>query len=327
MAKSKKKNANRKKAKQPRKPVVLANNVSPRPVNKPATRAKSRSNMVRPQHVRAVCSVTDPFCPASKNSKWPDGTGGATMTWQFRGNKTLTTDANGITGLAFYPIAPFGILGLSATGAGTITFAASLTAYQTSSLLATYGKSYRIVSFGVLTRAVASATGSAGLATFGSGSPPALSTVLTLGSELYNETSVKAIQPGMEFAWISAPTGPTAREFVQLSATNTTPPFPWTALTIEVSGATASTAVLNCEWFMNVEFQLDSVANVLAPLARPAPAKSDHAMTAQSKVATSLGSFVEGGVKAVESAVANAASEALNSLMSDPLESLAALFG
>lgn len=248
------------------------------------------------------------------------------MTWQFRGNKTINTDANGNGGLAFYPLAPYGILGLASTTSTSITFAGSLTAYQTSSLLQTYGKSYRIVSFGVITRSVASATTSAGLVTFGAGSPPALGTVLTLGSELYNETSVKAIQPGLEFSWVAQPTGPTAREFVALSATSSTPPFPWSGLTLEIAGATASAAVLNCEWFMNVEFQLDSVANVLAPLARPAPAKSDHAMAAQSKVASSLGSFIEGGVKSVETAIAGAASDALNSLMSDPLESLAALF-
>jgi len=59
-------------------------------------------------HVRGVCSVTDPFCPASKNSKWPDGTAGNTLTEQFRGNYTLSTTSAGQAFAAFGAGAPFG---------------------------------------------------------------------------------------------------------------------------------------------------------------------------------------------------------------------------
>lgn len=313
-----------------RRPKSLANNASPAKQVRPGGKRKLKKSKGGPKghgmkHVHAVCSVTDPFCPAAKNQKWPDGTSGNTLTEQFRGSVTVSSGASGTNAIAFAGAAPFGYLTTSASGASSVTFGATWATYKTSSLLATYGSQYRIVSCGVIARSVASAVNSSGLITFGTTGTPALTgQVLTLGSELYDEVEIKAIQPGLEFCWISQPRGPTAREF-QTQSTSANPLVEWTSLVVELSGCPISTPVINFEWYVNVEFTATANA-ALTALAVRNPAKSTAAEQSVSKVHNTLGSFIEGGIKQVEQSVAKHASEALSSLMDDPLESLASLF-
>jgi hypothetical protein len=307
------------------KPVVLANNVSPRPLAMPRVQPRPKTNS---QHVRGVCSVTDPFCPAAKNSKWPDGTSGNTMTQQFRGNVNIGTDAAGYAAFGFAAAAPFGYL-KTATIVGTTppvaTWPAAYTTYQASSILATYGQDVRIVSAGVVIRSVASATTSSGLATFGTvGSFPAPSSTMNLGTELYDAVAIKAIQPGMEFSWVSMARGSSARTFAAQS-TSTVITHDWTSLIIEVSGGPISTNVLNCEWFINVEFNL-GVGAAIAPLATANPPRIGSAESAVSMVHQSLGGLIEGGVATVEKMVTDHATKAIASLMNDPFAALASLF-
>jgi hypothetical protein len=309
------------------KPKVLANNASLRPLAKRRNRRRPTRAGRTPkhQHVRAVCSITDPFCPASKNSKWPDGTSGNTLTEQFRGNYTLSSDAAGSGAMCFKAEAPFGYIGATLVST-TATWQASWSTYRTLSMLETYGSDYRIVSAGVIVRATASATDSSGLITFGTGAPIVAGGTHVIGTELFNEVVVKAIQPGLEFSWISQPGGTLARSFQAQSTNSSSSLTDWTALIIEVSGAKASTALINIEWFVNVEFLPKMTSRALTALAKPNPPKSSSAEQAVSAVHSSVGSFIEGGIKSVEQTVANAASSALTTFMDDPLDSLAALF-
>lgn len=301
-----------------KKSPSLTQNKDPRPLKVP--RGPSSGS----KHARGVCAVTDPFCPAAKNSKWPDGTCGNTMTEQFRGNVTVSTLAAGNYGITFSPTAPYGYIGSASTTATTWTTGAALNLYKPTSMLATYAQEYRVVSFGVIARSVASATTSSGLVTFGtSGNLPALSTAFTFGTELYDEVAVVALQPGMEFSWISQPRGTDAHAFKTLS-TSTAGSIDWTVLNVEIVGAAASTPVINFEWFMNVEFTL-GVNSSIAGLARQNPPAVPHAATAVSHVHNTLGSFVQGGVAAVEDAVMKSATKALTSIASDPFASLASL--
>jgi hypothetical protein len=310
------------------KPVVLANNASARPVkpSKPI-KAGGPSRAIMPHHTRAVCSITDPFCPASKNAKYPDGTMGNTLTQQIRGNYTVTTSASGNYVMSFVPSAPYGYLTAIAATATTNTLAATYTKYSAANtLFDTYGQNYRVVSMGIILRCIASATTASGTLTLGSGPALPISTVVTLGQELYNEVIIKAIQPGLEVSWIATAIGPGARDFsAPTTTTNPSSVVDWNALTIEVAGAPATTAMLSIEWFLNIEFNL-ALNSALSSIAKPNPPKSDVAMTALSKTQNSIGSFIEGGVAEVEAKVATYAKAALSSIMSDPLESLAALF-
>jgi hypothetical protein len=304
------------------KPVVLANNQDPRPVR---ARRNKQSTPNRVSHVAKVCSVTNPFCPAAKNAKWPDGTAGNTLTEQFRGTSSLTVDASGNFCAVYAAAAPYGWVGSTIT-AGVAAFGSGYATYKANSMLATYGDRYRIVSFGVIVRCIASATTASGVITLGTMPVPAVSSSLTMGQQLYSEVTVKAIQPGLELSWISSPFGTGARDFVTQSTT-TSATNDWNSLIIEISGATASSTPILVEWFLNVEFTPLTTQRALTALAKPNPPKSVAAETAVSKVHSSLGSFIEGGVKAVEEKVMQKASEAISALTSDPLESIAAIFG
>lgn len=302
--------------------------VGPRPKRKTSSKKKNGKGASM-QHVRAVCAITDPFCPASKNSKYADGTMGNTMTEQFRGNITVSSlTASDKNLIIFSPQLIFGIL-QGATAAGSVvTMAASFTSYKPNSLLSTHGAVYRIVSFGVVARCVASATTASGLVTFGtSAAVPAAGGSYTTGQELYDEVTVKAIQPGMELSWISVPRGPSARNFVNFSTVSgPLVQSQWTGLFVEITGAPVATAVLSLEWFMNIEFTLNN-SDPLTAVATPNPPAVSAATQAVTKIHSSLGSFVEGGVKSVEAAVEKHAKAALSSMMSDPIESIAALLG
>lgn len=331
--------AKKKKGKQAVKTNVLANNVSPRPKQPKKGKGKKKSpaqrnNMKRkpkPHHVRAVCSITDPFCPAAKSAKWPDGTAGNTFTEQFRGNLTVGTSSNGNNLVCFSSSAPFGWISSPTSTATTCTLDTAYITYKTNSLFATYGDKFRIVSFGCVIRCVASATSASGLITLGNTTALNPSAVITLGSELYNDVIIRAIQPGMEVSWVSQPLGSSAHTF-HLASTNANPADndEWTSLVIELSGCPASTAMVNVEWFMNIEFtpktNTTGSNNALTALARPNPPKVTAATDAASVTRSSLGSFIEGGISKVEGVVAKYASDALDSFLSDPLESVAMLF-
>jgi len=308
------------------KTQVLANNVSPRPVKQRAPKKMPLASRMR--HVSHACSVTNPFCPAAKNAKWPDGTTGYTLTEQFRGNIILSGTASLNQCFCFAAAAPFGLLG-GATSATTTTctMPANYITYKAASMLATYGGNYRIVSFGVIARCIASATAASGIMTMGTGAPLGGGTVVQLGTEQYSEIVIKAVQPGMELSWVSAPAGTGAHNFVPQSTSSgfTLIPPSWTSLTIELFGVPAS-AVINVEWFLNVEFQLAPNNPVLASVATKNPAKSAVVENLHSQVHTSVGSFIEGGMAQAEKVITDHAAAAFDAFISDPLSSIAMLF-
>lgn len=319
-------NGSRKSAK-PVRANVLANNQDPRPLR--ARRQRQASGRApKPHHVRAICSITDPFCPAAKNAKWPDGTSGNTLTEQFRGNASITVDAAGNELYCFAAAAPFGYVGSTVVAGPPIvgTTDANYNSYKANSMLATYGSGYRVVSFGIIFRCIASATTASGVITLGTAPNASGSTAYTLGQELYSEVVVKAIQPGMEICWISQPMGTGARDFVSQSTATANLTTDWTACWMEITGAAASSTPIVAEWFMNIEFQPLTTARALTAIARPNPSKSNAAEQAVSGSHTTLGSFIEGGVKSAEQAVAKAATDALTAFSNDPLESIASLF-
>lgn len=327
MPNKKKSNNKRTKSRPAVKPRVLANNVSPRPNVRPRPKrsALRGSTRLTPKHAMGVCAISNPFCPAAKGSKWPDGTMGNTMVEQFRANRTISTLGTGDTAFVLATAAPFGFMTALSSAAGVVTMNGAYLAYRTNSLLAVNGTGYRITSFGAIIRCVASATTASGIVTLGTvGQNVPISSVITLGTELYDQVVVEAIQPGMEVSWVSQPRGTEARQFVPLS-TNLAVTNDWTNLVIEITGAPINTPMLSVEWFINVEFSvlLNNPLTALAPRNPPVVPKATEAV---SKLHSSIGSFITGGVKQVEDSFMNHASMALSSILTDPLESIAALF-
>jgi hypothetical protein len=250
---------------------------------------------------------------------------GNTMTEQFRANRTIVSLAAGDSALALAPAVPFGFLAAASSAAGVVTFGATYTTYRAGSLLATFGHQYRITSMGAIIRCVATATTAGGFITLGTyGAPIAVSSTITLGSELYDQVQVHAIHPGMELTWIAQPRGAAARTFAGQS-TSTSVVNDWTNLMIEMTGCPASTNMINVEWFINVEFEV-LLNQSIAAVAPRNPPVSIKAQEAVSKVHSSIGSFITGGVKQVEETFMMHAEDALKSVLSDPLASIASLF-
>ena len=325
--KRKNKQKNKTKATLPNKAVTLTNNASMRPMRKP----KSTTNVVtKKAHVVKTCQVTNPFCPAAKGAKWPDGTLGNTVTEQIRGFIPLGTTGQGVGMVCLSASAPFGIIGLapSASTSTTITPESGYSTYKANSLLATYGGQYRIVSFGAIIRCMSSATTAAGMVTLGTTDKTVVGGVAyTLGSELYKEVVVKAIQPSMELSWISAATGPTAHEFVDQTGSAASYVNNWTNLVIEISAAANATGLLSVEWYMNIEFTLGAATSALTAIAPPNPTRNPVVLTSHSAVQKSIGSFLEGGITAAENKITSVATSVIDSFLADPLSSIAALFG
>jgi len=324
-----------KKKSKPAQLIRLVANANPRPVsNKPRVKLNGKSGRkIGPKHVSSICKFTDPFCPAAKNAKWPDGTAGNTMTEQLRGNFTLTSLASGHQCVLFAPQVSYGYaVGVSSVAGppATVTMPAVYTAYSSGALVHSVGQRYRIVSFGVICRVISPATSTSGIVTFGSGAGIAgISETITLGTEVYPEVSVMSLQPGAEFAWISQPHGTGARNFIpkgtSVPAATDAAEADWTMLTVEVAGAPASTAVLSFEYFLNIEYTVDRASN-LVNFTKPNPPMNSTVLSSVSAVHSTLGSMITGGVEAVEKSVMSHAQKALESVLADPLESLASLF-
>lgn len=159
--------------------------------------------------------------------------------------------------------------------------------------------------------------------------PPVISDTYNYGGNLYNDIYTTSVCPGKEVSWVASPVGAAARSFVVGPTNGVNFTNEWTTMVIELTGCPASTAVVNIEFFINVEFQLNTstaVPQVINRLSTNPPPRSDLATTAAQHAMNTVGNVIEGGVKTVETAVYNAASSALNTFLDDPLTSLAALF-
>ncbi len=304
-----------------------------RPVRNP------KSAAVRPHHIRGVCAITDPFCPAAKGSKWPDGSLGNTITEQIRYTFDVTAGTTGKQAFIWCPGLCFGLLGTASYAALPSTTATMNATYylikpnaagsNSNCMAATYGDTYRVVSAGAIVRTVCSATDCAGTVTLGSCRPVPVSSNYVNGQESFQDCVVKAIQPGMEVSWISQPAGTGAHDFLPIvAATNNTltPVTDWQCLAIETNGGVSGKTYLSVEIYMNIEFTLATNQNALAQLAKPNPPAVVHATSASSGASKAIGSFIDGGIKSVEDTVYKAAQSALKGVLDDPLTAIAGLF-
>jgi len=91
-----------------------------------------------------ICALTNPFCPESRGTKWPDESGGSTLAVPVRQRLTITTDAQGEFAQVYTPVYPYGIVvGGNVGGYFTGTTAAAYLPVNSSFL------QYRVVSGGV----------------------------------------------------------------------------------------------------------------------------------------------------------------------------------
>jgi hypothetical protein len=293
------------------------------------TATSGTSGLVRKHHTVAACSILDPFCISARAAKRPDGAGSGTITYQVRSSTPVTTDAAGNAFIAIVPgYGRFG-RGIATLSAGSWTLPASWTLNSASTFVDTNAAEIRIVSQGAKFVSIASATNCSGLLQVASIPAVSPSQVFLQMNVNYPEVVTSALLPGTELSWIAKPSsGGKAHNFVQYSSVSSTmTDFDWTAGIFEIIGGTASTTMGYIEIYVNVEFTLNSVGITTTGLSgnitksRPA---NPIALQVQSQVHSNVSSIIEGGVKAVEKTIYNAAADVVSSL---PDFGLSALFG
>jgi hypothetical protein len=222
----------------------------------------------------AVCSLSDPFCPAARDARWPDGVGNRTLTFQIRKSFLIGTDAQGECAVFFRPEYPYNlntgtVVGLSATTAATWNAAQSISGVGL----------YRVTTAGV--RVMSNMTpmtekGEVWLAT--SPTSMAVSTAYDVGNPLiWTEVYTSSLKNGTVSEWVSTPNTPASRILIKGNTNGNTAHqdldnSAWTELVIVGQGLDASNSTaLRIEVYLNFEYVPDASGSAVfyATLAPP----------------------------------------------------------
>jgi hypothetical protein len=139
---------------------------------------------------KAICSISDPFCPAAYGAKYPDSNSANTLSWTNESWYNLTTDANGNGAIAFSADPGFG-----SSQAATIAIGGTVTTWNTSQVypnwtnFASVGVAFRVVSHGVHVRPTTSANtsqGSIGIIVFPANTGTTSTGTVDLNSMMYS---------------------------------------------------------------------------------------------------------------------------------------------
>lgn len=245
--------------------------------------------------VHRVCSITDPFCHHAKGAMYPDASANNVLTEQLRFMWTPTNDAAGNTFLAFQanPLFPF----ISGTRTGS-TWATSgtYTAIPYTSMLATYGATARVVTWGVRVINTASATNSSGYVNMYTSGEIVPGADVTQSVSQYSRSLTAPLSHGSQYCFISRPGGAGARTFRALTSyTSTYSDTDWESVIFTTWGAPASVNSLVFEFIMNVEYTLGNsthVGQALASLAKQSPPENRTVIQAASKVQSQADTLV-----------------------------------
>lgn len=301
---------------------------------KKATKAKSKSRQRRvvttksskqppKQRVstaaiqKTLCSLNDPFCSHAQGSQWRTGSRVRSMPFQLHSSITLTTNSAGFQAVMFVP---------AYTSAWAIN---TSTTYPCvfNNLVPTYNpltpQQYRIVSFGVIVRKTVTPLNAGGIVrvrTFNADNGGAFNTVdpQTFRCAEYQDI---ALSDCKELALVSRIYEPVeAQKFRpkdELTTINTWENPGFTPFLIAVTGAAASTPVVEIEIIANYELVFaDDDAMSLA--AKAVPPTNPVLSAAQEAVSSSMQTFAIAGVKSFSSMVARKAATAVAGYFGGP---------
>lgn len=267
--------------------------------------------------VHKVCALTDPFCEHARNAMYPDSTGGKVLTEQIRFTYAGQNDGSGqiFCGFQANPLYPF----LSYTGAITATQAGTAAAFSSpgyTGQFATYGKSARVVSWGVRIINLAGMTTSGGTCSMMVGDALALSTNIVYAPVNWNYCQVQPLTHGAQFCFISRPYGAGARDFIPVATYNSTTYAneDWECLYFYAASNGPGITTLQFEFVMNIEFTLGAAGSAFATYAKQSPANSPLLQTAASKVQTSMSPLLAASADRFARKIEDKAANALVSL-------------
>jgi hypothetical protein len=211
----------------------------------------------------ALTHLFDQLLPSSVGCKYPDGEGNATIALQNRGLYTLASGAAGNTFEVFSAGYPYNGLGVGSFSSPTYTMTGTSSSLFSQALLNTLitsgGSAYRPVCGGMIFRSMQSAMNASGtliLSKLPYGLPE--SGTWTSGT-LLGDTKTFPITAGMSVSVLFTPMGTTAFEFVSANTTTTySSGVAWDSIGVEITGATASANILECEYIVNHEVSVSS---------------------------------------------------------------------
>jgi hypothetical protein len=270
--------------------------------------------------IHKICSLTDPFCPAARGARFPDGNAQRTIGIQAQQFFTVSTNNMGAAAVCFSPQAPYSYgIGNIAAGAVVGTWPATYTESSQgfAAWINSIARQFRVVSFGVEITPITNAMNSTGLlivqetndSTFlGQGFDTTVNTTKTLGDDM--ESILVPMAQLRPVTWRSRPGGPESRMFNDLQVANEDQSFDWTRCRVYVSGAPASTAVLAVRLVANYEFTLQS-GQAATQLAK-APQVQNPTISRLTNIAHQIGGGIyQGPVKQLENYAKRVALDAL----------------
>lgn len=276
--------------------------------------------------VHNVCGLTDPFCEHARGTKYPDSSSVKTLPFTSHFRRTLVSDASGFANAAFLPQYSTNAYVTSFTAVGN-----SVTAWNafTASTPIAGVNGYRIVSAGVKIRHIVSPLNSAGMIyirQFPSETAASLDVVDTTTYNCSSSLDV-AVQDAKEVCCILQHTSQMPQVFYNVVGDN----LSWanismkgfTLLTIGISGAPASTPMLDLEFFVHYELAFDD-NTALGQVATPSVSASPVLTAAASAVTSTIVPMVNKSAEAFGKALFNKALTAVASYYAGPYAGAAA---
>jgi len=239
----------------------------------PGSAVSRNPSLLGEQLVHDVCAITNPFCDASKNTKWPDQSSGQTLSIPVRQRVNVTTDASGNAAVIFTANYSAGIIPGSVAGGEFVWAEVSpavlaLDPYEPEF---TEADQYRLVSGGVRITPITSAMNSQGIINIIE-LPPADNVNdyrdFSLVSKNYPSYESLPLKSNDSVYATMRPSGATAREFrdsdfrVSVVAADPFTTGDWSSIVVNVAGGAASTIVAVVDIYMNYEVTVATVSSL-----------------------------------------------------------------
>lgn len=270
--------------------------------------------------ISQICGLTDPFCKHAVGGKYPDDSSVRTLPWGYHTRFVMSSDVGGNLAYLFAPNYNYQPYLL---GAPTTATQASFSTYLAGAPIADTS-AFRIVSWGFkLTRVIAplNASGMVHVRVLGVENGAGLGSLDT-ASYARSESYDGAVQDCRGLAVIGTRTSQMPQKFyfpADVTPTNsilTWDAAGWCPVSVSVTGAPASVAVLEAEVWVNYELTFDESSS-MGLFATPPPVANAIVTGSASKISSSVKS-VHSDMDAVSNVIRKAAITATSGLVGGP---------
>jgi hypothetical protein len=261
--------------------------------------------------LKAMCN---PFMNGANQCKFPDGTTTNSLSLQVRGLITMVSGSNGNSIVQLTTDYPYQYNNTNTVTAGVYTLSAANSKQATNTILDTLltsGSQFRVSCGGIIIRPIQNAMTAQGTYIVTELPIPLSGSATWNSGTLYGEAKATSIFPGNETTFIFKPQGTLARSYHLENATGTFTSS-WSAVLIEITGAVASVPVLEIEYVLNVEIEVDNNQSYQS-LAPRSPQLDNGALEIISRVQQNVGSiFVDKGTEVAKKLAAYAMTSLVN---------------